>query len=340
MAIAVLGCFHVSGGQCNEASRFHRALGWCSGGLAAGRRSTDVAKNPADRLHCQRSSTMGDHLIAAFRQGLTQLGQGQTIALEVRYAEGHSERIPELVAELVGLKMDVLVVGSSVTALAAQKATRTIPIVMVAADPVGLGLVARLARPGGNVTGLSYFNEAIIAKRVQLPTHVVPGLAQIAVLRNPSVAVHATFWQETEVAARTLGVALQPLDVRGPEDFEAAFAAATRGNAQALVAFDDPLTVAYRPRIVALAASSRLPAMYAFREFPDDGGLMSYGASFVDIFRHAANFVDKILKGAKPADLPVEQPTKFELVINRKTANPLGLTVPPTMLAQADDLIE
>ena len=285
-------------------------------------------------------STMGDHLVAAFRQGLTQLGQGQTIALEVRYAEGHSERIPELVAELVGLKMDVLVVGSSVTALAAQKATRTIPIVMVAADPVGLGLVASLARPEGNLTGLSYFNEAIVGKRLELIKELVPGLARLAVLSNPTVVAHAIFWKDTEAAARTLGVALQPLEVRGPEDFEAAFAAATRGNAQALIAFDDALTVAHRPRIVALAASSRLPAMYGFREFPDEGGLMSYGASFVVLFRRAATFVDKILKGAKPADLPVEQPTKFELVINRKTANALGLTVPPTLLAQADEVIE
>ena len=168
----------------------------------------------------------------------------------------------------------------------------------------------------------------------------MPGLVRVAVLRNPIVAVHATFWRETEVAARKLGVALQPLDVRGPEDFEAAFAAATRGNAQALIAFDDALTVAHRPRIAGLAASSRLPAMYGLREFPDDGGLISYGASFADLFRRAAAYVDKILKGAKPADLPVEQPTKFELVINRKTANALGLTVPPTLLAQADDVIE
>ncbi len=266
--------------------------------------------------------------------------EGQTIALEVRWAEGRNERIPELVAELVGLKMDVLVVGSSAGALAAKKATGTIPIVMVAADPVGLGLVTSLARPGGNVTGLSYFNEAIIAKRLQLLKELVPGLARLAVLRNPIVAVHAIFWQETEVAARKLGVALQPLEVRGPEDFEAAFAAATRGNAQALIALDDALTLAHRPRIVALAASSRLPAMYGFREFPDDGGLMSYGPSFVVLHRRAATFVDKILKGAKPADLPVEQPTKFELVINRKTANALGLTVPSTLLAQADDVIE
>jgi putative ABC transport system substrate-binding protein len=169
---------------------------------------------------------------------------------------------------------------------------------------------------------------------------LVPGLARVAVLRNPTVAAHATFWQETEVAARTLGVALQPIEVRGPEDFEAAFAAATRGNAQALIAFDDNVTLAHKPRIAALAASSRLPAMYGFREFPDEGGLMSYGPSFADLFRRAATYVDKILKGAKPSDLPVEQPTKFELVINRKTANALGLTVPPTLLAQADEVIE
>jgi putative ABC transport system substrate-binding protein len=283
-----------------------------------------------------------DHIGAAFRQGLRELGyvEGQTIALEFRYAEGRSDRIPELVAELVGLKMDVLVAGNSVAALVAQKATRTIPIVMVAADPVGLGLVVSLARPGGNVTGLSYFNEAIVAKRLQLLKELVPGLAQVAVLRNPSIAVHAIFWQETEVAARTLGVALQPLNIRGPDDFEGAFAAATQGNAQALIALDDALTIAHRPRIVGLAATSRLPAMYGLREFPDDGGLISYGPSFADLFRRAATYVDKILKGAKPADLPVEQPTKFELVINRKTANALGLTVPTTLLAQADEVIE
>jgi putative ABC transport system substrate-binding protein len=236
--------------------------------------------------------------------------------------------------------MDVLMAAISPAALAAKKATRTIPIVMIASDPVALGLVASLARPGGNVTGLSYFNEAIVAKRLELLKEFVPGLVRVAVLRNPLVATHATFWQETEVAARKLGVALQPLDVRGPEDFEAAFAAATRGNAQALVAFDDSLTFTDRPQIAALAASSRLPAMYGFREFPDDGGLISYGPSFVDLFRRAATYVDKILKGAKPSDLPVEQPTKFELVINRKTANALGLTVPPTLLAQADEVIE
>src|SRR5258708_5425318 len=259
-----------------------------------------------------------EHTFGAFQQRLRELGyvEGQSIALEVRWAEGRMEGIRELVAELVGLKMDVLVAAISTAALAAKKATRTIPIVMIASDPVALGLVASLARPGGNVTGLSYFNEAIVAKRLELLKEFVPGLVRVAVLRNPLVAAtHATFWQETEVAARQLGVVLQPLDVRGPEDFEAAFAAATRGNAQALIAFDDTLTFTYRPQIAALAASSRLPAMYGFREFPDDGGLMSYGPSFADLFRRGATYVDKILKGAKPADLPIEQPTKFELVI-------------------------
>src|SRR6266404_7489743 len=208
------------------------------------------------------NTTAVGHIVGAFRKGLRELGyvEGQTIALEVRYAEGRLERIPELVAELVGLKMDVLVAPTSQAALAAKKATGTIPIVMVGADPVGLGLVASLARPGGNVTGLSYFNEAIIAKRLQLLKELVPGLARLAVLRNPIIAAQTTFWQETEVAAQKLGVALLPLDIRGPDDFEAAFAGATRANAQALIIFDDSLTITYRPRIVALAASSRLPA--------------------------------------------------------------------------------
>jgi putative ABC transport system substrate-binding protein len=300
------------------------------------------AKIPRVGYIAGSSAASTEHTVGAFRQRLKELGyvEGQTVALEVRYAEGRSERMPELVAELVGLKVDILVAGNSVAAVAARKATGATPIVIVTPDPVALGLVASLARPGGNVTGVSYFNEAIIAKRVQLLKEFVPGLARIAVLRNPTIAVHATFWQDTEVAARKLGVALQPLDVRGPGDFEGAFTAATKGDAQALIALDDALTVAYRPRIVALAANSRLPAMYGLREFPDDGGLMSYGPSFADLFRRAATYVDKILKGAKPADLPVEQPTKFELVINRKAADALGLAVPAMLLAQADEVIE
>jgi putative ABC transport system substrate-binding protein len=285
---------------------------------------------------------MAERMVAALRQGLSELGyiDGQTIIVEFRSAEGRSERVPELVSELVGLKVDVLVAASSPGALVAKKATSTIPIVMVATDPIGLGLVASLARPGGNVTGLSYFNEAILAKRLEMLVEFVPGLARVAVLRNPTVAAHATFWAETAAAANKLGVALQALDVREPDDFEAAFVAAVRGNAQALIALDDGLTIANRPRIVALAASSRLPAMYGLREFPDEGGLISYGPNFADLTRRSANYVDKILKGAKPSDLPVEQPTKIDLVINRKTANALGLTLPPALLARADDVIE
>jgi putative ABC transport system substrate-binding protein len=286
--------------------------------------------------------SMAERMVAALRQGLSELGyiDGQTIIVEFRSAEGRNERIPELVSELVGLKVDVLLAASSPGALAAKKATGTIPIVIVSTDPIGLGLVASLARPGGNVTGLSYFNEAIQAKRLEMLKEFVPGLAQVAVLRNPTVAAHARFWAVTEEAASKLGVALQPLDVRGPDDFEAAFAAAAQGNAQALITFDDGLTIANRPRIVALAASSRLPAIYGLREFPDDGGLISYGPNFADLTRRSATYVDKILKGAKPSDLPVEQPTKIDLVINRKTANALGLTLPPTLLARADEVIE
>jgi putative ABC transport system substrate-binding protein len=282
------------------------------------------------------------HTVAAFRQGLADLGylEGQSHVLEIRFADGGTERYAEFVTELIGLKVDVLVVTNSVIAVAARQATSTIPIVMVAADPVGLGLVESLARPGGNVTGLSYFNEQLIAKRLQLLQELVPGLSRIAVIKNPARTIHAAFWRDTEAAARTLRLALQPLEVSSPEDFDAAFASATADRAQGLVVFDDVLTVAHRPRIVALAASHRLPAMYGLREFPRDGGLISYGASFAALFRRAATYVDKILKGTRPADIPVEQPTTFELIINRKTANALGLAVPATLLAQADEVIE
>jgi putative ABC transport system substrate-binding protein len=211
---------------------------------------------------------------------------------------------------------------------------------MVGVNPVGLGLADSLSRPGRNVTGLSYSTEEIIAKRLQLLKELVPGLARVGVLKNPMDSSIPTLWKETEVAAQVLGVALEALEVRGPQDFEAAFATAKQRNAQAIFNLGDPLTHTYRSRITALAASSRLPAMFPVREFPDAGGLMSYGASIPLLFRRAAILVDKILKGAKPADLPVEQPTKFELVINVKVAEALGLTIPPSLLARADELIE
>jgi putative ABC transport system substrate-binding protein len=211
---------------------------------------------------------------------------------------------------------------------------------MAAVDPVGLGLVGSLSRAGGNVTGLSYYYEAIAAKKLELLKEIVPGLARVGVLRNPLNPGDPIFWKETEVAAQRLGVALEALEVRRPEDIEAAFATAKQRNAQALLDIDDLVTAAYKSRTTALAASSRLPAMYTSREYPDAGGLMSYGPSIVHLYSRAATFVDKILKGAKPADLPVEQPTQFELVINVKVAKALGLTIPPSLLARADELIE
>jgi len=282
------------------------------------------------------------HLVEAFRQGLRELGyvEGQTILLEIRWAEGRSERMPEIIAELVGLKVDVLVALTGPAALAAKNATQTIPIVMIAIDPVGLGLVASLSRPGGNVTGLSYYYEAITAKKLELLKEIVPGLARVGVLRNPLNPGDPIFWKEAEVAAQRLGVALEALEVRGPEDFEAAFATAKQRSAQALLDIDDLVTAAYKSRITALAATSHLPAMYTSREYPDAGGLMSYGPSIAHLYRRVATFVDKILKGAKPADLPVEQPTTFELIVNVKVAKALGLTISPSLLARVDELVE
>ena len=255
------------------------------------------------------TSSEGQRFWEAARQGLRELGyvEGQTIALEVRWAEGRHERLPELVAEMVRLKVDVMVVSTTPGALAAKNATQTIPVVMVAVgDPVGSGLVDSLARPGGNLTGLSLLNPEISGKRLQLLKRVLPKVSRVAVLTNPGNPIHAVFWRETQEAAQKLALQLQALELRGPEEFDGAFRAATRGRAGALLAFADSLTLGYRSRIVALAAKSRLPAMYGFWEFPDVGGLMSYGPNLPDVYRRSATYVDKILKGAKPADLPVE----------------------------------
>ncbi len=283
------------------------------------------------------------HMLKALEEGLRERGYvvGRDIVIEYRFADGKAERLPDLAAELVRLNVDVIVTSATPATLAAKNATTTIPIVMAAVgDPVGAGLVGSLARPGGNITGLSLLNPALSGKRVELLKEILPGATRLGVLGNPTNPWTALMVREIEVAARTLGMQLQRLEAERPTDFEAAFGAATRGRAAALLVLEDPLMFAYRPTIVGLAARSRLPAAYGLREFVDAGGLMSYGASAPDLFRRAATYVDKILKGGKPADLPVEQPTKFELVINLKTAKALGLKIPPSVLIRADEVIQ
>jgi putative ABC transport system substrate-binding protein len=285
----------------------------------------------------------GARLWGAFIQGLRDLGyvDGQNIRIEHRSSEGKFERIPELAAELVRLKVDVIVAPATQNALAAKQATRTIPIVMTnSLDPVGAGLIASLARPGGNVTGLSGISLETAGKQLALLKEMVPKVSRVAVLGNPTNQMYPALLGEVKVAARSLRLQLQTLEARGPDDFERAFAAMIRERAGAVFVLADGMFLLHRTRIVQLVAKHRLPAMYPVREVVDDGGLMVYGPSLRDNFRRAATYVDKILKGAKPRDLPVEQPTKFELIINLKTAKALGLTVPPSLLSQADQIIE
>src|SRR5262245_23447491 len=288
----------------------------------------------------------GSGLREAFRQGLRDLGyvEGRNFVIEYRDAEGKFERLPALAAELVALEVDVIVAPITVAALAAKQATRTIPIVFVgASDPVTSGLVTSLARPGGNAAGLSNLAPELVGKRLQLLTQAVPGVSRVAVLWQPGFVGERTekdLLKEAEVAARGLRMRLQFVKARGPEDFDRAFSDMTSAGADALIVLPSSMLFNERRRLVDLAAKHRLPAVYFGREFVDAGGLMAYGPNFADVFRRAATYVDKILKGAKPADLPVEQPTKFELVINLKTAKALGLEVPTQLIAQADELIE
>jgi putative ABC transport system substrate-binding protein len=282
-------------------------------------------------------------LLEAFGQALRERGymEGQNIVIEHRWAEGRLERLPKLAADLVRLKVDIIVALSAPAAQAAKQATTTIPIVMVGVgDPVEARLVANLSRPGGNITGSSSLAGELSAKRLELLKEVVPGLARVAVLWNSANPAKAVDWREAQVAARTLRVSLQSREVRGPGDFESVFARMTKDRPDALLALGDPLLLQERGRIVEFAARNRLPAMYEHRVYTDAGGLIAYGPDFRELYRRAATYVDKILKGARPADLPVEQPTKFELVINLKTARTLGLTIPPSVLSRADQIIE
>ncbi len=287
------------------------------------------------------------HLREAFRQGLRDLGyvEGRNVVIEYRDAAGKPERYPALAAELVALKVDVIVTGGGTGApLAAKQATRTLPIVFIAgADPVTDGLVSSLARPGGNVTGLSNLGPELVGKRLELLTQAIPGVTRIAVLWQPGGQGERTdkdMLKRADVAARALGVRLQVVEVRGLADVDRAFSDMTRARAGALTVLGSPMLFNERRRLVDLVAKSRLPAVYGPREFVDAGGLMAYGPNWPDMYRRAATYVDRILKGAKPGDLPVEQPTKFELVINLKTARALGLTIPPSVLRRADQVIE
>ena len=282
----------------------------------------------------------------AFREGLRDLGyvEGRTVVVEFRDAEGKLERLPALAAELAALKVDVIVVGGTLHALAAKQATTTIPIVFAAvADPVTSGLVTSLARPGGNVTGLSNLNQELVGKCLELLKQAVPGVSRVAVLWRPGALPERTerdMLKGAEVAARGLGVRLQLVQARGPADYDRAFSNMTKARTGALTVLSSTQLLIDRRRLVDLAAKNRLPAVYPWREGVDAGGLISYGPDFTDLFRRVAAYVDKILKGAKPGDLPVEQPTKFELAINLKTARALGLTIPPSLLARADQVIE
>jgi putative ABC transport system substrate-binding protein len=282
--------------------------------------------------------------LAAFRQALRDLGyvEGQTIAVEYRYAHGAVERFPALIAELLRLQVHILVVGSGPATAAAKQATQTLPIVFVGVgDPVGAGLVASLARPGGNLTGLSFaISEGFTGKWVELLKEAVPQASRVAVLLEPTALLTATRWQEMQHAAQALGLQLQRLEVLDPQQFDPVVAAMATEGTQALIVDHSVLFHAHLSRIVALAAQHRLPGMYPSRGFVEAGGLMCYGVSIADLWRRAATFVDKILKGATPADLPVEQPMRFELVLNLKTAQALGITFPPTFLFQADEVIK
>jgi len=281
-------------------------------------------------------------VLEPFRQGLRERGyvEGQTIVLEERWAEGTLDRLPNLVTELVQLKVDLIVAVGAPAAQAAQQATRMIPIVALMGDPVEMGLVASLARPGGNLTGVSGQTAEVSGKLLELLKEAVPQASRVAVLWNAANPGKVLEWQETQSAAQALGVTLQSVEVRTPDDFEHAFSTLTRGRPDALITFMEGLTLAYRRQIVDFTTQNRLPMMAENRVFVEAGGLMSYGVRPRDLYGHLAVYVDKILQGAKPADLPVEQPIKFELVLNLKTAKALGLTMPPSLLLLADAVIQ
>ncbi len=278
----------------------------------------------------------------AFRQGLQDAGyvEGRDVVIEWRTASGDYARVPEVVADLVQRKVDVIVSDSTIGTRALKRATSTIPIVMATvSDPIGSGFVTSLARPGGNVTGFSLMTTELSAKRLQLLKETIPRLARVAVLSNPDTPYVPKMIEEVKAAAPSLSIELNFVSARTPEEFGPAFSAVSRAHTQALYVIGDPFFFTHRMALLKLASKARLPAIYAGRQYADAGGLMSYGANWADLFRRSAGYVDKILKGAKPGDLPIEQPTKFELVVNLKTAKALGITIPESILLRADEVI-
>jgi putative tryptophan/tyrosine transport system substrate-binding protein len=318
-------------------------LGLLSGCGVLPPRAQPVAKVPRIGFLLATTESAEAARVEAFRQGLRELGyaEGQTIAIEWRWAEGQFERLPALAAELVNLDVALIVAGGSTSTGAAQGVTSTVPIVMAqVVDPVGSGFVASLARPGGNITGLSTLAPEVSGKRLQLLKEVVPNLARLAVLDNASTPGNAQALRETELAARALGVQVHYLDVRRAEEIEGAFREAAEARVDALHALGSPLFILKRRRMVDLAVQYRLPASYSTAEHVTDGGLMTYSVNIEDLYRRAATYLDRILRGAKPADLPVEQPTKFDFVINLKTTRALGLTIPQEVLMQVTEVIQ
>ena len=316
-------------------------LAWAPLGAAA------AQEYKAGKIHrigfLSPSSSADPSILDAFREGLREVGyaEGHNITIASRWAEGKYDRLPGLAAQLVGLKVDIIVATAVPAIRAAKEATRTIPIIMaVVVDPMATGLVASLARPGGNITGLSSMAPQITGKQLEMLKEVVPKASLVAVLWNPANAGNAPQIQQAQDAARALGVRLQPLGARGSSEIDSAFATMTSAQVGAVIVLVDAMLLDHRTQIADLAARRRLPAVYGLSDHAEAGGLMAYGPNRLGIVRRAATYVDRILKGAKPGDLPIEQPTKFELVINLKTAKALGLTIPPSLLQRADQVIE
>ena len=342
IAVAACGRDSVSDSMTDRAVAFTVALGlsllWMS-------HAVDVQQaEKISRIGILCAITCSDANLSGFRQGLRELGyaEGKNIVIEARTAEGKYERLPELAAELVRLQVDVILVsGGTEPVVAAKSATRTIPIVFViAADPVAAGLVTSLSRPGGNMTGLTSMNEELDAKRLALLKQVMPGLTRVAVFSNPADPNASSLSEVAETTARSLGMQLQPIPVRSGADLDAAFSSAIRQHAGAGTLLGAPMFFSYQAHLAELAANNRLPLIIPWRQFPDAGGLMSYGANIPDLHRRAAASVDKILKGFRPGDIAIEQPTKFDFVINLKTAKTLGLTIPQSLLLRADEVIQ